>query len=542
MGALQPAKDKWDGLERGQKIKILAVVLVFLVALAITVYFATRIEYAVVERDLTVPETGLIMEMLRENNIRARSIERDTAVEVESAMLSEARILIASRGLASGRELDYVDALNLSGMGATETVTRENLLRSTRTDIERAITTIDGVLAANVQIQVPPSNLFFVQNQDRATASAVLQTSRQLSPVEGRGIARFISSSIIGLDIENVEVLDTNLTVLFSGSAMDGDGSALNDMHDFRARDRARMVNQVRELFNAGYTSITVAPNLQYSNETSTTNNVVFDSPFDGGETGIPVTERTDRASATGAGVDFEPGVGANNAQIPTYPWGWGGEMSATSDRQERDFAVNRHETTTVIGNNEFIPNQSSVSVTLIAGRTREQHVEELLAEGSFTQRDWEIMKRENADPVRIVDEERLDVYRELIRSATGIDDVTVHAWTTTEFIDTVPSDPNWIPIMLYIVSILLLLALLLSLFLNRAKKADDDEELEPELSVEDLLVSTQMEEAIEEEEKLAVIGINEGTEARQKLGLFIDDKPEAAAQLLRHWLNEAEY
>jgi flagellar M-ring protein FliF len=65
---------------------------------------------------------------------------------------------------------------------------------------------------------------------------------------------------------------------------------------------------------------------------------------------------------------------------------------------------------------------------------------------------------------------------------------------------------------------------------------------MEPELSVEDLLVSTQMEELIEEDTPLEPIGYNEKSEAMQKLDSFIDEKPEAAASLLRHWLNEAEF
>ena len=57
--------------------------------------------------------------------------------------------------------------------------------------------------------------------------------------------------------------------------------------------------------------------------------------------------------------------------------------------------------------------------------------------------------------------------------------------------------------------------------------------EVEPELSVEELLTTTQ------EERELEDIELGEESEIRRMIDKFVDDNPEAAAQLLRNWLNE---
>ena len=57
---------------------------------------------------------------------------------------------------------------------------------------------------------------------------------------------------------------------------------------------------------------------------------------------------------------------------------------------------------------------------------------------------------------------------------------------------------------------------------------------MEPELSVENLLESTK-----EAEEELEDIGFNEKSETRILIEKFVDENPEAAASLLRNWLNE---
>ena len=57
---------------------------------------------------------------------------------------------------------------------------------------------------------------------------------------------------------------------------------------------------------------------------------------------------------------------------------------------------------------------------------------------------------------------------------------------------------------------------------------------MEPELSVESLLESTK-----ENQDELENIGYAEKSETRVLIEKFVEENPEAAASLLRNWLNE---
>jgi flagellar M-ring protein FliF len=59
---------------------------------------------------------------------------------------------------------------------------------------------------------------------------------------------------------------------------------------------------------------------------------------------------------------------------------------------------------------------------------------------------------------------------------------------------------------------------------------------MEPELSVETLLEATQVSP---EDEALDNIGYSEKSETRILIEKFVDENPEAAALLLRNWLND---
>ena len=69
----------------------------------------------------------------------------------------------------------------------------------------------------------------------------------------------------------------------------------------------------------------------------------------------------------------------------------------------------------------------------------------------------------------------------------------------------------------------------------TRRESQEPEPEIEPELSVEALLESTKEAESDELED----IGFTEKSEIRVLIEKFVDENPEAAASLLRNWLNE---
>ena len=82
-----------------------------------------------------------------------------------------------------------------------------------------------------------------------------------------------------------------------------------------------------------------------------------------------------------------------------------------------------------------------------------------------------------------------------------------------------------------HIVLIIVILALLAFVIL-RGMRSEKVEEVEEELSVESLLQSTP-------ETELENIELETKSETRKLIEKFVEENPEAAALLLRNWLNE---
>ena len=141
----------------------------------------------------------------------------------------------------------------------------------------------------------------------------------------------------------------------------------------------------------------------------------------------------------------------------------------------------------------------------------------------------WEDYKELNDITTKITVDE--DFYN-AVSTATGIpvDAITIVAYRENLFYDAEVREVNWNTV-LSIALIVIILALLAFVIL-RSMRIEREVEPEEELSVENLLQSTQ-------ETELEDIEVESKSETRKMIEKFVDDNPEAAANLLRNWLNE---
>ena len=167
-----------------------------------------------------------------------------------------------------------------------------------------------------------------------------------------------------------------------------------------------------------------------------------------------------------------------------------------------------------------------SSSVGIAAKRLHIYKEEDVEAQGLLTDMTWDEFKAANEEQVKLdVDEELYSV----VHTATGIpvENISIVAYEVPVFIDREGLDVEATDV-IQIVIILGLLAFVILRSMRSAKAAETEEEL----SVESLLQSTPA-------ETLEDIELEEKSETRKLIEKFVDENPEAVANLLRNWLTE---
>ena len=175
-----------------------------------------------------------------------------------------------------------------------------------------------------------------------------------------------------------------------------------------------------------------------------------------------------------------------------------------------------------------YYPENSTVAVTLVEYVVYNE--DELKKNGTLDDITWEEFKEQNDN---IVEMEVPAIIKELVSGATGIDPekIVVYANMVPIFEQSEGNAEFVSDILPIIIAVVILI--LLAFVVWRSLRPVEISEVEPELSVEELLASTKDKQVVEE------IDFEEKSETGKAIEKFIEENPEAAAALLRNWLNE---
>ena len=523
---------KFRALEKPRKVKLLSAVGLMAAALGVAAFLIMSPTWVPLMTNMDFVMVNEIQGALDAAGIPNRSANNGTSVEIHQQHLGQAQLAIAASNVTMDPAVfTYADALDASGMGATESVRRENFIRARQSELAQSLLLIDGIERAVVNLSIPRTSPIPLPTDERASAGVMLALSQQLDGRQATAIARYVAMSVQGLSPENVTITDTAGNLLFF-EGNENIGFASNEFELERQR-RAEFESQIRFLLAPMFDDVRVMSNIVVSLDHIQTRSVEVTSPLgDDVATGLITMDDHNRQIVTTEGPDAEPGL-APNAAI-TYQMGAGGVSEASVNHRIVQYIHNQAETFTERPSGGILMDQSSAVVNAI----RYNYIFEidLINDGTLDEITWDAFQQTVFEEPFAVEPGIV----EALTAGTGMANIQVVGHTIPVFVGHVPA-PGVDIAQIVALGILAVLILLLALAVIRRSQAEEVTEIEPELSVEDLLVSTQMEEQLEAAEAASMQSIEfaEDSELKKLLGDFIDEKPEAAAQLLRNWLQE---
>jgi flagellar M-ring protein FliF len=156
---------------------------------------------------------------------------------------------------------------------------------------------------------------------------------------------------------------------------------------------------------------------------------------------------------------------------------------------------------------------------------------DELKASGQLDNMTFDEFKAAHSDPVQVNANQD---YIDLIAKSTGFDtkQISFVCYERPQFVESSSKGIGLTDILQ--IALAVLIFALLGFVVFRSTRKQNEEEEEPELSVDALLQSTA-----DASEDMEDIGYSEKSETRLLIEKFVDENPDAAALLLRNWLNE---
>ena len=520
-----PAKilEWWNRFTSKQKTIIVCISAGVVIALAILVTLLTRPQYVLLATCESTKEASQITELLDGAGITYTVSDDGYEIEVLKEQLSDANLLLGANDIPSAAY--GIDNVTDGGFSTTESDKQKRYKLYLQDQMEQDLTRFEAVKKADVQLSIPENDGTLLSKNEESFASVILELDGEFTQENAAAMAQFVKTALGNENTSNITILDSMGNMLFSGEdSYSITGNASNQLSVKQQAERL-VRNEVKKVLlgTNQYDNIEVASNLAL--DFSSTEVTQHDyTPADGQTQGVLSHE--DIYSAEN--VNSSGGVpGTDSNSETTYGMLDSDQSSSTVSEESRDYLPNEKITTQTIPPGLIKYDESSISVTAISYDVLKE--EDAKRQGLLDGITWDEYKAANSDRVALpVDENMVDV----ISKATGIsvENIAMVAYEEPLFIDKEGLGMTTSDI-IQIVLILIILGLL-AFVLFRSMRSEKGEEEEEELSVEDLLQSAR-------ETELEDLMLEEISETRRMVEKFVDDNPEAAAQLLRNWLNE---
>lgn len=523
-----PAKvlEWWNKFTAKQKTIIIAIAAIVIFTFAIIIYAFTRPQYVRFGRYDDANEAAKIIKILDDAGISHRDSSDLLTIDVEKSQEPQANYAIASQGYRP-KSLSYSDFVS-SGMTTTSSDKEKQYGLFLQEELKQAFGSLEPINDILAYVSVPKQDGTLMFEQIESSAYIQLTLNGSLSQSQASAIARAAATFLGNETTANITILDQDANMLFTGGDDYSTAGIANSLQELQNQAESMISNQVRRVIygTKQYDMVEVASHLvmDYSNYEESIKE--YSAPD--GQTQGMLAERRQFESESTNGVAGVPGTDSNGegGNLNTYVNPDSASSESSSTESEEKYLPNERSRFEVSPAGSIDYSNSSMSIAMIT--YHEYYYDQVKSQGLLDGTSWEEFKAANSADVKMDVE---DEFFDMAANATGIDRerITIIAYESPIFFDKEGLNVEATDV-LSIFLIVLILALLAFVVL-RSMKSRQEATDEEELSVESMLQSNP--------DQVEDIDVETKSETRKMIEKFVDDNPDAAANLLRNWLNE---
>ncbi len=515
----------WNRFTAKQKTLIIVGFAVVILAIVAVVSVLTQPKYVLLRECESTKETAEVRDLLEGENMKFTVSDDGLVVKVLKEQLGDANLLLGANNIQAA---SYgIENVTDGGFSTTESDKQKKYVVYLQKYLEQdMLAKFKAVKSAHVQLDIPQNDGTLFATEEEAHAWIILDLKEEFNQDSAAYLARAVATAIGNETTKNIVIMDTESNMLYTGDDEYTTSGTANAQLSVKAEAEKQVINEVRKVLlgTKEFDNVEVATNLVL--DFSTTDTTVHNyTPADGQNQGVLSHEDIFSAENTSAAGGI-PGTDSNDDD-PTYVLEDNSSSSSTQSEESRDYLPNEEIRVTKTPGGVINYGQSSLTASLIKYNVIRE--EDVRTQGGLEGVTWEEYKLANTERTKMeVDE---DFYA-AVANATGISSgsISLVAYSENLFFDAEGTNITVTDIM-QIVLIIVILALLAFVVL-RSMRGEKHEEEEEELAVETLLQSTP-------ETQLEDITLENESEERRLINKFVEENPEAAANLLRNWLNE---
>ncbi len=302
----------WKEMDYSAKFISSLVVIGILVGTIVWANWIQKEEFGLLFSGKDTKEVAEVVSYLRDSEIPYKIKERGKSVYVPTERIYETRLSLSTEGLIQDK-VGFEMFENVK-FGITNFAQKINYRRALQGELARTISQLDPVEAANIQVVIPDESLF-IEEEKHTTASIVLKlkSRRSLTQAQVQGIVQLVSSSVEGLDVNDVTITDNNgnlLSVKETSSMISKNNEQLDLKKNLENYYVEKATSLVSRVLGQGKVVVKVSAEMEFKNIDE--KQIIYDP-----DRKVPKTQkiitRVSSSSSRGGGL---PGTDSNIRQV----------------------------------------------------------------------------------------------------------------------------------------------------------------------------------------------------------------------------------
>jgi flagellar M-ring protein FliF len=514
----------WNKFTSRQKMILIGIAVAGLIMIGILIFAFTRPKYVFLIECVDAGQASEVVAVLESGGYNYKTDSTGRRIEIQESQEAGANLALGAEGYTT---VDYDAELFNNSFSTTESDKQKKWQIYLQDKLAADIENYSGVRNATVTINLPDQDgTIIAQNKD-AYAYISLDLQASFTGDQAATIARAIATALGNDSTANITITDTNGRLLFSGADDGSTYGLLSSQLEAKTAAEEYIASKVKNAFSIMglFNDIEVASSIIL--DPTARDRVTTDYSVDSGrDEGYRIREEF-YESESNSQSGGPPGTTSNETDDTTYLYEDPSQSGSSESQQIVDRALDSDIQTEHTPAGEIDYDASSLSLTAV--RYRDLHEEDAKRQGLLDGTTWEDYKYQNSESWTPITVE--DVWLTTAANAAGfpLENITIVAYERPRFFDKPTTDVN-ISDITSVVMFVIILALLAFVVFTTMRSRQGQEEAD-ELSVEDLLASAPVE--VEELE------VDDRSETRKMIEKFVDENPEAVANLLRNWLQE---
>lgn len=283
-------KKLWNGLDDGQKLGMLALIVITIIAATFFLSKAMEPDWVVLYSDLNEVNALNIVENMKKNGYQYKISEDKHSILVPSNIRDDMRVFVAENDLIKTGDAGFelLDDMQLGSTDFKNKLTRQRIFQG---EITRAIERIQGIKYAKVQLAEPERSIF-EDTDEKPTASVmvVLEPGFRLKSTQVKAIKNLVAYSVPRMTPEQVFITDQVGNVLSDETSKNS-----TDMESFKSnleKQTAKKVSEVLEkIVGKGNVTVQVNADIDFNSAKATIESYI---PTEGKNEGVLVSSQTE--------------------------------------------------------------------------------------------------------------------------------------------------------------------------------------------------------------------------------------------------------